>query len=64
MGHTLLARWHVLTAATAESERGASIVEYALLGLLIAVAAAFALQLIGGATKGSYEEYLERVNNA
>jgi Flp pilus assembly pilin Flp len=64
MGRVLLARWHIVTAGLTESERGASLVEYALLGLLIAVAAAAALRLLGEATSGSFEEYTQRLNDA
>lgn len=64
MGQVLLARWHVVTAGFTQSERGASLVEYALLGLLIAVAAAAALRLLGEVTNGSYEEYTRQLNSA
>lgn len=62
MGRALLARWHVFTATTAESEAGASILEYALLGLLIAVVAAIAVQIVGDAASETFEEYVARVN--
>ena len=63
MAHKLLARWHMLTATTAGSEEGVSIVEYALLGILIAVVAAIAVQLLGTSASDSFERYTTEINN-
>lgn len=52
MGIAILARWHALCA----DERGASLVEYAFLAMLIAIAALVAVEFLGNEVEGTFTE--------
>lgn len=52
----MLALWNKVTAFLAEEDRGASMVEYALLVVLIAIIAIVAISLVGEQVSGAFSE--------
>lgn len=60
MGLRTLAWWHSLPA----DERGASLVEYAFLAMLIAIAALAALQLLGTEVNANLEDFNTQYGSA
>lgn len=57
---TLLAKWQCFTAG----ERGASLVEYAFLAMLIALAALVAVEFLGGEVEANFTDYSTELGNA
>jgi len=51
----MLALWNKVTAFLADEDRGASMVEYALLVVLIAIIAIVAITLVGNEVSGAFD---------
>jgi len=60
LGIVLLVRWHSLQA----DDRGASLVEYAFLAMLIAIAALVAVEFLGNEVDASFTDFNTELGNA
>ena len=58
----MLALWTKFTAFLADEEKGASMVEYALLVALIAIIAIVAVSATGDAVSGEFQEIADTLN--
>ncbi len=64
MGRMLLARWQMRIASPTTDEAGSSMVEYAMMGVFLAIVAAVTVTLVGSDTGDRLTEYLEVVQEA
>lgn len=60
----MLALWSKITAWLSDEERGASMVEYALLVVLIAIVAIVAIQLAGREVSGAFSDITSGLQSA
>ena len=58
----MLALWNKVTAFLADEDRGASMVEYALLVVLIAIIAIVAISLVGQRTSAAFSTVAASLN--
>ena len=64
MGCRLLARWQMHVASPTTDEAGSSMVEYALMGVVLAIVGAVSATVIGSDTADRLGDYVEVVQQA